>query len=225
MARGGITVVWVTLTLAVVAWTLSSYLTISRFRRNARYDRRRVISLDVQHLNATLPEVLQMMRNDPANPVPAIRFAVFADQAHDWPELRKRAEEVVRHFPGLVDGYLLLARALWAMQEAGAARAVMRRTIRRFPEDDEALEFAIHLARMEPDWRRMTRLGRKLERKSCSSINSYRYQVEALIQLGRLDDVVKVLRRAERFVPEDKQLPELWKLYDDAFSKTEEAAT
>jgi len=77
----------------------------------------------------------KMLDRFPANPKPALDYAMLAYARREWPEAIRRFQLVRSRFPDVLDGHRFVGDLLFGQRQFDEADAVLREAISRFPDE------------------------------------------------------------------------------------------
>jgi tetratricopeptide (TPR) repeat protein len=196
--------------LAVLLWAAVAYFMGGNFLRGGRQIKRREITAAVDSMFDTEENIRQRMEAAPQDPVLTIKWADLARYQDDPSEAMRRSERVIQRFPRLLQGYILMARALWSTEKPEQAYLLVSKMLRQFPEDGELHEIRVAQARDLKDWRGMLASARFLRKEHWQHFNGFLSEFEALMALGRTEEAAAFLVLTEAAFPDNEKVAVLW---------------
>jgi hypothetical protein len=214
---------WITAVIAALLWAIALFFALRQYRRIGRSIHRSHLQMHIKSSYLNAEELETQMAAGSKDEVVAIRWAMLAEQAEDWPETMRRAEVVMQRFPDLLEGPMLLVRALRATGDQPQAKALARKWLYKFPHDLELLYQLLEMAYAQRDFPAVLKLAAAIKRAAPSSSHPHLLKIDALFEIGDLKRVEKALVAAEAEFPENPDVAKLWDRYEAILAEPESA--
>jgi predicted Zn-dependent protease len=200
---------WIMGAAAAVLWVVALRKAWDVAMRTGRQIERSKIGQAVGEMYASEAELVDRIEREPREPAPLLKYAGMAAAAEKWPEMEERARLAIKRFPRVIQGYVLLGHALWQSGDKEQSRIVVRKALKRFPEDHELRMLAIQQAMDIGNWQMAARISRKVRRDVDHPVG-YVSEVMALIQLKQYAKAEKILNEADTEMPDNAEIAEAW---------------
>lgn len=201
---------WIAAFLAVLLWGLLIYFYGGQFRRAGREIDAGRVADELDKFFDTPEGTREQMISKPKDPVPAIKWAELARVEGNKAEYAVRVEANAKRFPMEFHSTIILAHLLWDTGHKKLSRRLMNKLARLYPSDLHVAAFRIQQAQDEGNLKLAKKIGYRIIKTKPINYHSYRLLVEVLLQLNELDAAGKVLLIADREIPENKDISELW---------------
>jgi hypothetical protein len=150
----------------------------------------------------------KMLDRFPANPKPALDFAMMAYARRDWPEAIRRFQIVRSRFPDVLDGHRFVGDLLLGQKQFDEADAVLREAMSRFPDEPRlAISYAWSAHRKGDkvgDWKEAGERWSSLVSRFPGEQLGYSMLGFVLTKyLGRIDEAEGVLLTGMKRFPND----------------------
>jgi len=206
--------VWIMFAVAAVLWAVASYFAGRQYTRVTRGIRRGEITKAISEMYETQEEINRRVEAEAHDPVIVIRWAIFAQQAAAWDELERRAQVVMRRFPKLLHGPMLLSTAWQEQGRIAEAEALVRKWRYWFPFDVELLTRLVEFAIARSDWPAVSKLADAMADAVPTSVHPLLLKIRACLEMNDLRRAEKILVKAEHDFPENPDLAAVWDRYE-----------